>query len=306
MSDIILPNLIIAGVAKAGTTSLFTYLATHPDICPSKVKEVGYFGPLRWGNPLSLSLEEYSRYFAHCQGHRYVMEAFPGYFPGGKKVAEAIKQTLGDVTIILIFREPVSRLFSLFTFYKSRLKLRVEMSFREYVRLSESIPRDELQKTENHVYGGLEACYYGYLINYWFETFGDTAIKVLFFEQLRDNPYRAVAGIYDWLGLEYETPLSFDATVENKTMSFRNHFLQGIALKVNRLAEGYWRSYPIIKRSLRRLYYTFNARTVHDLMDNETRYYLKAKFLPSNQRLAMELMNRGYKTLPEWLSRELS
>ncbi len=43
------PNLVIVGVVKSGTTSLFNYLSQHPDICPSDVKETRYFDPLRFG-----------------------------------------------------------------------------------------------------------------------------------------------------------------------------------------------------------------------------------------------------------------
>jgi hypothetical protein len=42
-----LPNLVIAGVGAAGTTSLFYYLIQHPDICGSNVKEVRYFTPVK-------------------------------------------------------------------------------------------------------------------------------------------------------------------------------------------------------------------------------------------------------------------
>ena len=38
-----LANLIIAGVTRAGTTSLFEALAWHPDICGSAAKETHYF-----------------------------------------------------------------------------------------------------------------------------------------------------------------------------------------------------------------------------------------------------------------------
>ena len=38
-----LPNVIIAGTQKAGTTSLFRYLADHPSVCPSSIKEVDFF-----------------------------------------------------------------------------------------------------------------------------------------------------------------------------------------------------------------------------------------------------------------------
>ena len=47
-----LPNLLIVGVAKAATTSLFQYLAQHPDIFPAELKELRYFTPLRYAEPL--------------------------------------------------------------------------------------------------------------------------------------------------------------------------------------------------------------------------------------------------------------
>ena len=46
------PNLVIAWVSKAGTTSMFHYLGQHPDVGTSDVKEVRYFTPLRYGEEL--------------------------------------------------------------------------------------------------------------------------------------------------------------------------------------------------------------------------------------------------------------
>src|SRR5690348_17021002 len=44
-----LPNLLIIGAAKAGTTSLHDYLSEHPDIFMSKHKELRFFDPeSRW------------------------------------------------------------------------------------------------------------------------------------------------------------------------------------------------------------------------------------------------------------------
>ena len=45
-------DVIIAGVNKAGTTSLFVSLSTHPDIAPSSVKETRFFLPARYGSTL--------------------------------------------------------------------------------------------------------------------------------------------------------------------------------------------------------------------------------------------------------------
>ena len=41
-------NLIVAGVSKCGSTSLFSYLAAHPDVCGSNVKETQFFMPLKF------------------------------------------------------------------------------------------------------------------------------------------------------------------------------------------------------------------------------------------------------------------
>ena len=42
-----LPNLFLAGFPKAGTTSLFSWLAAHPEVCGARPKEPGHFLPLR-------------------------------------------------------------------------------------------------------------------------------------------------------------------------------------------------------------------------------------------------------------------
>src|SRR3712207_9448996 len=64
-----LPNLIIAGVGKGGTTSLFRYLGQHPQVCASRVKELRYFQSLRYGEPMA-PLDQYTRHFAHWNGQR--------------------------------------------------------------------------------------------------------------------------------------------------------------------------------------------------------------------------------------------
>src|SRR4028119_1824807 len=93
MADQRLPNLIIAGVAKAGTTSLFNYLAQHPEVFPSDVKETRYFDALRFGEQLD-PLERYAEYFRRRTSERYAVEATPSYFQGGSRTAGAIRPAL--------------------------------------------------------------------------------------------------------------------------------------------------------------------------------------------------------------------
>src|SRR6185503_15252511 len=112
MSTLKLPNLIIGGVHKAGTTSVFTYLSQHPDVCASSVKEIGFFMPLKYGEQLP-SLQEYAQYFSNCvSSKRYLLEASPSYIYGKEVIAERIKKELGvSIKLIFILRNPADRLF---------------------------------------------------------------------------------------------------------------------------------------------------------------------------------------------------
>src|SRR5205809_803028 len=89
-----LANLVVIGVSKAGTTSLFESLGTHPDIGLSDHKELRYFTPLRYGQPLA-PLASYSEHFRDCVEERYAVEATPGYFYGGRPLARTLRETCG-------------------------------------------------------------------------------------------------------------------------------------------------------------------------------------------------------------------
>ena len=82
-----LPNVVIAGAPKCGTTSLFAWLADHPDVCGSNVKEARYV--LDPGDPLfdensnfrDHGLAGYEAYFRQCEAEKakVVLEATPVY-----------------------------------------------------------------------------------------------------------------------------------------------------------------------------------------------------------------------------------
>ena len=106
-----LPNLIIAGVNKAGTTSLFSYLTQHPEIGGSSIKEACYFLPVRYGNKVA-PISEYQALFKDSLLCPVIMEATPGYFYGGYSLANEINKTLPDTKVIILLRDPVTRLLS--------------------------------------------------------------------------------------------------------------------------------------------------------------------------------------------------
>src|SRR3954447_19600184 len=107
MSNGRIADLVIAGVPKAATGSLFAYLAQHPDVCGSDLKETGYFNhynPQRSTGPVP-PIEDYAPHFAHWAGARYASEAPPPSAYGGRPVISALRTVLGKPKIIISLRD---------------------------------------------------------------------------------------------------------------------------------------------------------------------------------------------------------
>ena len=104
-----LPDIVVIGSMKAGTTSLFRYLASHPDVVPSSVKETNFFTT---DEDFNKGLDWYRSLFR--QAGRSAIEASPNYtkrhvFPGVPARMQAI---LPDARLIYLLRDPVDRIVS--------------------------------------------------------------------------------------------------------------------------------------------------------------------------------------------------
>jgi hypothetical protein len=105
-----LPNLIIIGGLKCGTTSLHHYLSLHPEIAMSRPKELNFFvAELNW--PLGRDW-----YAGHFEGGVPVRgESSPHYTnrPSFDGVPERMRDVLGgDVRVIYVVRDPIDRMLS--------------------------------------------------------------------------------------------------------------------------------------------------------------------------------------------------
>lgn len=301
MPEAKLPNLVIAGVVKAGTTSLFSYLSRHPDICCSSVKETCYFSGYRYYKPIE-PFEKYQSYFSHCGNQKYIMEATPGYFEGGVRVAEQLKKQVGNIKVIIVFRDPIDRILSFFKYHKSMVHLEQSLSFDEYIRMCEAMPFEERVKQENDRYWGIDGGCYSNYIEDWFAIFGDS-LKVAFFDDLKSHPLGLLKDISEWLKIDYHPFEAMTLEVENRSVNYKNKVLQRAALTVNEIGEKFWRANPQIKSSLRELYYKFNGAPHNDKISPEMRAYLQTVYAPYNKKLKEQLMGHGYTNLPVWLAK---
>ena len=302
-----LPNLVIAGTVKGGTTSLWTYLAEHPDICSSSVKETCYFSVHRYGQWDSRyegavdPFAQFQEYFCHCAQQKYVMEATPGDFPGGERLAKEIKQTLGDTTkVIIVLRNPVNRFVSFWKYKKSMLELESDLTLKDYVARCQAADSADLAKAENSRYYGLKGGCYADHMDEWFQVFGDS-LKILFFDDLKQDSRSFLADISAWLGIDDSYFDTVDLSVQNKSVGYKNVGLQKIALLINTKAEKFWRANQSLKNALRRIYYLLNAQPHQGQADEATLRQLEEIYAPYNQKLAAQLRAQAYERLPNWL-----
>jgi hypothetical protein len=294
-----LPNLIIVGVGGAGTTSLFSYLAQHPDVCGSNIKEVKYFTPLKHGQALP-PLEVYAQYFSQCGSERYLMEATPGYFYGGKPLVSAMKERLPSTHALVILRDPSARFWSSFNYMKIRLRIDKERSFDEYLETALDLHSRGIDLQESSPYWPLYGGFYADHISEWFETFG-SAFRVVFLEDLVKDPQTVIEQLCDWLAIDAGPARGLNYSVHNRTLLYKNKRLQKIALAVNDRGERFFRRHPVLKESLRRIYSRFNRNEEPSYFDPTARRRLDAVYASSNKELATQLASRGYHELPAWL-----
>lgn len=295
-----LPNLVIAGVGKAGTTSLFSYLAQHPDVCASSIKEVNYFTPLRHGQDLE-PLEVYAGYFSHCGGEKYLLEATPVYFYGGTPLISAMKETLPETRVLVSLRDPAPRLWSYFNFMKTRLRIDKQLTLDMYLEAALELRAQGADRSRaNSPYWALSSGFYTDYISDWFDAFG-SAFRVVFFEDLVTDPRIVVEQLCAWLAIDPEPSSRFNYAAENQTVLYKHRTLQKMALAVNNRGERFLRRHPEVKDGLRRTYYRLNRHAESLELDPTAHRRLDSVYASSNEALGAKLSSRGYHQLPGWL-----
>lgn len=290
------PNLIIAGTNKSGTTALFRYLAAHPDVCASAVKETCYFLPLRYEKPID-PIETYERHFAQYASERLVLESTPGYYYGGVAVANEIARTLPEVRVVLVFRDPVTRFFSFFNFMKWMQKIDGEMTASAYLDSCLALSPHDFLDEDLAPFFGFEGGQYARYLDPWVETFGDR-LRITFFENLTQVPRDYLRNLAAFAEID---PAPFDTmafTQENRTRGFANAKLHAMALKAYGASGPILNRSPAVKRLVRSVYNAINETAIYRQPSDEaaTAEILKGLYAEAKRDFRDRLF-----TLPESL-----
>ena len=213
----ILPDFLVIGVGRGGTTSCFHYLSQHPSIIGSAYDEIGFFDEnfhlgLNWYRsmfPTKFLKKKIVKKFGKCLTY----DVTPAYI---RKpwVARRIKELFPEIKLIVLLRNPVDKAYS---HYHSSIKSGVQKySFEEMVEEdiktfqkfenTNSIIDDEYFRNyiEKSLLGrGI----YAQQLKIWFELFDPKQILILTSEELSTETNKVMNKIFRFLDLpDYEIP----------------------------------------------------------------------------------------------------
>jgi hypothetical protein len=102
--------MVIVGAMRAGTTSLFSFLARHPQVAASFGKEVHYFD-LRFHRGPAWYRCQFRRPRTDTRGDAVGVESSP-YYMFDPRVPGRMAALMPDVKLVFLLRDPVERAFS--------------------------------------------------------------------------------------------------------------------------------------------------------------------------------------------------
>lgn len=207
------PDFIIIGAQKGGSSSLFSYLARHPNIGMSSVKEVHFFDAnfgrgMNWYRSHFPSAP-YRAYAQRVRG-RVMMtgEASPSYL-AHPHVPERLYQALPHTRLIVLLRNPVDRAYS--HYHYRRKSNRESLSFEEAIRLNKEI-LEQFDINENNGHDvPIDKVYYSYLyrgmyltqLKRWMSVFPPEQFLILRSEDLFADPVATVDRALEFLDLPH-------------------------------------------------------------------------------------------------------
>ncbi len=197
-----LPNFIGIGAPKCGTTWLFKLLSQHPEIFIPSAKELQFFADYN----LNASIEEYESYFEEVNLNKYkaIGEISTNYLDSVYAPARA-KEKIPGVKIFVCFRNPVDQVYSMY-WHSLRQNFHVWQNKR--------IPSSFEEAIQTYERSLLKPALYYTNIQHWLDYFDASQLKIIFFDDIIDNPRSVAAELFKFLDVNNDF---FPGDVQNNS-----------------------------------------------------------------------------------------
>lgn len=203
--EMTLPNFLIIGAAKSGTTALYHYIKQHPQIYMSPRKEPHFFsyegkypnsqGPKDYINEAIIDFNAYKALFDGVSDEPAIGEASPTYIyiP---KASKRIKHYIPSVKLIAILRQPAERAFSAF------MHLRRD-GLEKISDFSKALDAEEwrIQNNWGPIWHYKRCGFYFSQLSIFFDEFEREQIRVYLYEDFKQDPLIVLRDIFRFLNV---------------------------------------------------------------------------------------------------------
>jgi hypothetical protein len=234
-----LPNFLIIGAAKSGTTALHHYLKQHPQVYMSPRKEPNFFAfegqKVNFGGPgdewilesTITTLEAYEKQFEAATSERAIGEASPWYLYS-TRAAQNIHRHIPSAKLIAILRNPADRAFSSY--------LHVVRDSRESVPFEEGLLAEEKRIAQGweYIWHYRKAGFYASQVRLYLDLFPREQMRFYLYEDFSSDPAGMLRDIYEFL--DVDTDFVADTSIKpNSTGVPKNQLLGRLLLQPNLL-----------------------------------------------------------------------
>ncbi len=197
-----LPNFILIGAPKSGTTSLYHYLKAHPEVFMSSLKESYFFSEDKYKDPELLA--EFEDLFKDVKDEKAIGEACATYIFHGH-AHESIKSVIPDAKLIVILRDPAERAYSDYI-----------MSYRTGHRKL-NVQEDDIETSFLNFLGEDNSSYFYFeCLSRYLKNFDRNQLKVMLFDDLKNKPQQVARECFEFLDVDPNFELEIADKVFNK------------------------------------------------------------------------------------------
>ena len=222
------PEYLIIGAQKCGTTSLYAYLTQHPGILPAEKKEVHYFG-----HPEN-QLRGRAWYLRHFPSNSYrkSLEKQLGYAPitgeatpnmNQPFMPKLVHELLPNAKLIAMFRNPIDRAFSQYHHYQ-KIPGREPLTFEEAiaqsaVKLPEEVMNDIERYSKSQHRSYITRGLYAEQLERWYQYYSQDRIHLISSEEFFKDPAAELKKVLKFLQLP---DFEFDCSISKNIGSYES------------------------------------------------------------------------------------
>lgn len=291
------PNFFMIGSPKSATTSLYEYLKSHPDISLVP-KELSFYNRDLRSRPFcklinkQLTYDDEEEYFKLFDSSKKIRGEVALGLMTSKVAPELIKNEIGrDVKILISIRNPVDMLYSL----HGQWVLSGEEKIKDFRKAIEVNSPGE--STEELIFTNYkDYVKYDERLSKWIEIFGRENVKVVIFEEFKEDNEKVFKEILDFL--EVDNTFKPDFKIINPHQVIRNSFIRDLGFFMSK------HSPKFLKRFINSLIpvntlFKYNIKEVkREELDEDLRRELLNEFMPNIKKFEKMInkdLSRWYK-----------